>query len=124
MLLAVPSETQAAPVRALTCSFPFIHIIPPPIDGQCPQTVHFSSRVPTQKGRIDFYIPMEKVRPFNLAGHADGFPWLLGATLGSRLCSQLESLEIQAASGGGGAAGGGDQTCGRSSLISFETKSL
>lgn len=64
---------------------------------------------------------MEKVRPFNLAGHADGVPRLLGATLGSRLYSQLESLEIQAASGGGV---GGDQTCGRSSLISFETESL
>lgn len=45
---------------------------------------------------------MEKVRPFNLAGHADGVPRLLGTTLGSRLYSQLESLEIQAASGGGG----------------------
>lgn len=44
---------------------------------------------------------MEKVRPFNLAGHADGVPRLLGTTLGSRLYSQLESLEIQAASGGG-----------------------
>lgn len=123
MLLPVPSETQAAPVLAPTCarhfgSFPFIYIIPLLIDGQCPQTVHVSSRVPTQKGRIDFYIPVEKVRPFNLAGHADGVPWLLGATLGSRLFSQLESLEVQAASGGG------DQTCGRSSLISFETESL
>lgn len=89
-------------------SFPFISLIPLLIDGQRPHTVHFSSRVPTQKGRIDFYIPMEKVRPLNLAGHADGVPWLLGATLGSRLHSQLESLKIQAAGAGvwGGEEGG------------------
>lgn len=103
----VASSSLRNAVLALTCAAHFHSFISPPptpllIDGQCPQTVHFSSRVPTQKGRIDFYIPMEKVRPFNLAGHADGVPWLLGATLGSRLSSQLESLEIQAASGGGG----------------------
>lgn len=61
----------------------------------------------TQEGRIDFYIPVEKVRPFNLAGRADGFPWLLGATLGSRLYSQLEARKIQAATGEGGDGGGG-----------------
>lgn len=94
--------TFGAFIDPLSGSFPFIYIIPALIDGQCPQTAHFSSRVPTQKGRIDFYIPVEKVRPFNLAGRADGFSWRLGATLGSHLYSQLESRKIQAATGGGG----------------------
>lgn len=53
--------------------------------------------VPTEKGSIDFYIPMEKVRPFNLAGHSDGFLRLGRAALGARLSSQLEALKNQAA---------------------------
>lgn len=51
--------------------------------------------LPTEKGSIDFYIPMEKVRPFNLAGHSDGFLRL--GRLGARLSSQLEALKNQAA---------------------------
>lgn len=60
-------------------SFTFIYIIPP-------KSIVCRDRallLPGAKAKtcIDFYISIEKGRPFNLVGHAVGFPWLLGMQL-------------------------------------------
>lgn len=69
---------------------------------------------------IDFYFSAEKVRPFNLVGHAVRFPWLPAARL-LELVSLLLIRISEKSSNIEGRGGIEDQKCGcgRSCLISF-----